>query len=191
MEFITTKLSGVVLIKPDIHGDERGFFIESYKKSVFMSNGIRDEFVQDNHSRSSYGVLRGLHYQLLPRAQSKLVRCVKGRVFDVAVDIRVGSPTFGEWFGCELSEENKQMLYIPSGFAHGFLTLSEVAELLYKTSDEYSVAHDRGVLYNDPQIGIIWPDVSVDLTLSEKDKNQPLLENIETNFTFTAQPTQG
>ena len=148
-----------------------------------MQNGISDEFVQDNHSRSSYGVLRGLHYQLEPRAQSKLVRCIRGRIFDVAVDIRVGSPTYGKWFGCELSEENRQMLYIPAGFAHGFLTLSDVAELLYKTSDEYSVAHDRGMLYNDPQIGIIWPDVSGELTLSEKDKNQPLFKDIKTNFT--------
>jgi dTDP-4-dehydrorhamnose 3,5-epimerase len=178
MEFIHTALSGVILIKPRVFLDERGFFLESYKKSEFLSNGIKEDFVQDNHSRSSYGVLRGLHYQLDPYGQGKLVRCSYGSVFDVAVDIRKDSPTFGKWVGYELSAENKAMLYIPVGFAHGFLTLSQDAELLYKTTNEYSAMHDRGIKYNDPNIGITWPKLDIDFILSNKDQNQPLLSNI-------------
>lgn len=184
MEFIPTNLPEVILIKPKIHGDDRGFFMESYKKSLFYANGINDEFVQDNHSRSVGGVLRGLHYQLNPKAQAKLVRCSSGSIFDVAVDIRIGSPNYGKWVGYTLSAENKFMLYIPAGFAHGFLTISSEAELLYKTSDEYSKDHDRGILYNDTSIGIKWPKVTMDFILSEKDKNQPLLKDIETNFNY-------
>ena len=184
MEFIQSAIPEVMLIKPKIHGDARGFFLESYKKSLFMANGINVDFIQDNHSKSSQGVLRGLHYQLAPVAQAKLLRCVSGRVFDVAVDIRKNSPTFGNWVGFELSEENKQMLYIPAGFAHGFLTLSTVAELLYKTTNEYSPSHDRGLLFNDPAIGIKWPDCGASLLLSDKDRVQPLLKDIETNFTY-------
>ncbi|MCE3268483.1 MAG: rfbC [Burkholderiales bacterium] len=184
MEFIKTALSGVILIKPVVHGDERGFFMESYKKSEFIKNGITTQFVQDNHSRSAYGVLRGLHYQLNPKAQAKLVRCSYGAVFDVAVDIRHGSPTYGKWVGYELSASNKNMLYIPEGFAHGFLTITAFAELLYKTNAEYSVEHDRGLAFNDPEIDIKWPEVSGGLLLSEKDKKQPSLKNIETNFYY-------
>lgn len=184
MEFIRTLLPEVILIKPTVYGDSRGFFMESYKKSEFIANGIKDEFVQDNHSKSSRGVLRGLHYQLNPKAQAKLVRCALGCIFDVAVDIRVGSPNYGKWVGYELSSENKMMLYIPAGFAHGFLTLSDTAELLYKTSGEYSPVHDRGVLFNDLAIGINWPEINADLILSEKDQMQPLLKDIETNFTY-------
>lgn len=182
MEFIQTAIKDLVLIKPTINGDDRGFFLESYKKSTFVANGILDDFVQDNHSKSVCGVLRGLHYQLRPKAQGKLLRCVQGVIFDVAVDIRQNSPTFGRWLGFELSEENKQMLYVPPGFAHGFLTISAVAELLYKTTDEYSTEHDRGISYNDPAIGIIWPKLDVELLLSEKDQKQPLLRDAEINF---------
>lgn len=182
MEFIATKLSGVVLIKPVVRGDDRGFFLESYKKSLFDANGINDDFIQDNHSKSSYGVLRGLHYQLAPKAQSKLVRCVSGSIFDVAVDIRKDSATYGQWVGYELSEENKSMLYIPRGFAHGFLTLSPTAELLYKTNNEYSAIHDRGIKYDDPGIGINWPSLTTEFIFSDKDQKQPLLKDAENNF---------
>lgn len=184
MEFISTALPGVKLIKPRMHGDERGFFMESYKKSAFSANGISTEFVQDNHSRSVLGVLRGLHYQLNPMAQAKLVRCSLGAVFDVAVDIRAGSPTYGKWVGYELSAANKFMLYIPEGFAHGFLTISDVAELLYKTNNEYSLKDDRGLAFDDPAIAINWPKINGSLILSEKDKRQPQLKDIETNFTY-------
>lgn len=184
MEFIQTAIKDLVLIKPTINGDERGFFLESYKKSVFIANGIKDDFVQDNHSKSSCGVLRGLHYQLSPKAQGKLLRCVSGAIFDVAVDIRRNSPTFGKWAGFELSEENKQMLYVPAGFAHGFLTLTKVAELLYKTTNEYSAEHDRGVAYNDPAIGIQWPKLDTEFLLSVKDQAQPLLKEAEMNFIY-------
>ncbi len=184
MEFIKTALPEVILIKPTVHGDERGFFMESYKKSQFVDNGITQEFVQDNHSKSMRGVLRGLHYQLNPKAQAKLVRCSQGAVFDVAVDIRQGSPNYGKWVGYELSADNKFMLYIPEGFAHGFLTLSDFAELLYKTNEEYSEIHDRGLAFDDPEIGIKWPKENVALLLSEKDKKQPSLKDIETNFYY-------
>lgn len=183
MEFINTAISGVVLIKPKVFGDDRGFFMESYRKSLFHEHGITEEFIQDNHSKSTKGVLRGLHYQLNPKAQGKLVRCVKGAVFDVAVDIRKGSPTFGKWVGYELSEENKQMLWIPVGFAHGFVTLEDNTEFLYKTTGEYAPDCDRGIKYDDPDIGIEWPLLD-NLLLSEKDKIQPLLQDAEINFVY-------
>lgn len=182
MEFVATKLDGVVLIKPQVFCDERGFFLETYKKSVFAKHGIIVEFDQDNHSKSTYGVLRGLHYQLNPSAQGKLVRCIRGSVFDVAVDIRHNSPTFGQWVGYELSEDNKHMLYIPVGFAHGFLTLSECAELAYKSTHEYSAKDDRGILYSDPAINIVWPKIDAPYVLSAKDQRQPLLALAEINF---------
>lgn len=186
MEFIKTAISDVILIKPNVFGDERGFFMETYKKSLFEKNGISDDFIQDNHSKSVKGVLRGLHYQLNPSAQAKLVRCIAGHIFDVAVDIRQDSLTFGKWVGYELSDENKCMLYIPQGFAHGFLTLSDSAELLYKTNSEYDAKCDRGILYSDPELNIDWPILSdMELILSEKDKNQPVLKNIDNNFKYT------
>ena len=153
MEFIKTFIPEVILVKPKVFGDERGFFMESYRKSLFQANGIAPEFIQDNHSKSTKGVLRGLHYQLDPKAQGKLVRCVSGAVFDVAVDIRRGSPTFGKWVGYELSAENKCMLWIPAGFAHGFVTLEDNTEFLYKTTGEYAPECDRGIKYDDPEIG--------------------------------------
>lgn len=183
MEFIKSAIPEVILIKPKVFGDDRGFFLESYKKSLFVANGIDYDFIQDNHSMSAKGVLRGLHYQLNPKAQGKLVRCVSGSVFDVAVDIRRGSPTFGKWVGYELSATNKQMLWIPPGFAHGFITLEDNTQFLYKTTNDYAPEYDRGIKYDDPAIGIVWPDVG-ELLLSEKDQAQPLLKDAEINFIF-------
>lgn len=185
-EFIKTKIPDVILINPKIFGDERGFFMEFYKKSDFDKAGIDTDLVQDNHSKSIKGVLRGLHYQKEPFAQGKLVRCIKGRIFDVAVDIRKGSPTFGKWVGYELSEENKLMLWIPKGFAHGFLTLSDEAEVLYKVSgSEYSPEHDAGIRWDDPQINIKWPLNGIDnVLLSEKDSKLPYLQDADINFIF-------
>lgn len=177
-EFKKYNIEGVILVIPKVFNDERGFFFESYKKSEFEENGINVEFKQDNHSKSTKGVLRGLHYQSYPKQQAKLVRCIKGSIFDVAVDIRKNSPTFGQWIGEVLSEENKKMLYIPENFAHGFVVLSDEAELVYKASNEYSKEHDRGILWNDPDIGINW-GINFNPILSEKDKNQPALKEIK------------
>lgn len=176
-EFIKQNIEDVILIKPKVFCDNRGFFMESYKKSEFIANGIDVDFVQDNHSKSSAHVLRGLHYQANPHAQAKLVRCLKGKIYDVAVDIRPNSETFGQYVKVELSEENKQMLYIPEGFAHGFVVLSEVAEIHYKTNREYAPESDRGVLWNDKDININW-EIDFEPILSEKDKNQPEFKNI-------------
>lgn len=177
-EFKKLSIPDVILVEPKVFNDERGFFLEGYKKSEFFANGIGVEFNQDNHSKSTKGVLRGLHYQLAPKAQAKLVRCIQGEIFDVAVDIRRNSPTFGKWVGEKLSAENKKMLFIPEGFAHGFVVLSETAELLYKASNEYSKEHDRGVLWNDPDISVDW-GIDFEPILSDKDKHQPLLKDIE------------
>ncbi|MBQ2871124.1 dTDP-4-dehydrorhamnose 3,5-epimerase [bacterium] len=176
-EFEKQTIEDVILVKPKVFGDNRGFFMESYKKSEFFENGIAIEFNQDNHSKSTKGVLRGLHYQAYPHGQAKLVRCLKGRIYDVAVDIRPTSPTFGKYVKVELSEENKHMLYIPIGFAHGFVALSEEVELLYKASGEYSPQSDRGLLWNDKDINIDW-DIDFEPLLSEKDKIQPTLKEI-------------
>lgn len=156
-EFERLAIPGVVLVKPRVFSDERGQFLETYKQSEFGRFGIRDPFTQGNHSISGRGVLRGLHYQRPPKAQGKLVRVVVGEIFDVGVDIRQGSPTYGKWVGERLSAENKRMLYIPPGFAHGFCVLNELAEVLYKTTEEYSLEHDAGIRWNDPEIGIQWP----------------------------------
>ncbi len=176
-EFIKQNIEDVILIKPKVFCDNRGFFMESYKKSEFVANGIDVDFIQDNHSKSSAHVLRGLHYQANPNAQAKLVRCLRGRIFDVAVDIRPSSKTFGQYVKVELSEENKEMLYIPEGFAHGFVVLSENAEIHYKTNAEYAPKSDRGILWNDKEINIDW-DIDFEPILSEKDKTQPELKNI-------------
>lgn len=158
MKATRTSIADVIVFEPRVFGDERGFFFESFNRRAFEeATGITGDFVQDNHSRSLKGVLRGLHYQLAPKAQGKLVRVVQGEVFDVAVDIRKGSPSFGQWVGEILSAENRRQLWIPPGFAHGFLTLSESAEFLYKTTDTYSPAHERSILWNDPELGIEWP----------------------------------
>ena len=173
-EFERQKIKDVILIKPKVFGDNRGFFMETYKKSDFYANGIDVEFNQDNHSKSTKGVLRGLHYQASPYGQAKIVRCGRGRIYDVAVDIRPNSETFGKYVKVELSEENKCMLYIPVGFAHGFVALSDEVELLYKASGEYNPSADRGVLWNDNDINIDW-EIDFEPLLSEKDKIQPRL----------------
>lgn len=176
-EFERQKIQDVILIKPKVFGDNRGFFMETYKKSDFYANGIEVEFNQDNHSKSTKGVLRGLHYQASPYGQAKIVRCAKGRIYDVAVDIRPNSETFGQYVKVELTEENKHMLYIPVGFAHGFVALSDEVELLYKASGEYNPQADRGVLWNDSDINIDW-NIDFDPILSDKDKVQPKLSEI-------------
>lgn len=176
-EFIPQKIKDVILVIPKVFGDNRGFFMESYKKTDFFANGIRVEFNQDNHSKSSARVLRGLHYQLPPFGQAKLVRCSRGRIYDVAVDIRPDSPTFKQYVKVELSEENKQMLFIPEGFAHGFVVLSEEAELLYKASGEYNPQADSGLYWADEDIAIDW-GIDFEPILSEKDMKQPRLKEI-------------
>lgn len=177
-EFERLEIEGLVLIKPKVFGDNRGFFIESYKKSDFVKNGIDCEFVQDNHSKSTKGVLRGLHYQAEPKTQAKLIRCSKGKIYDVAVDLRPNSKTFGKWVRVELSEENKYMFFIPKGFAHGFVVLSDEAEILYKTDNEFSQEHDRGLLWCDENINIDW-NIDFEPILSDKDKIQPKLTEIK------------
>lgn len=176
-EFEKQKIEDVILVKPKVFGDNRGFFMETYKKSEFFANGITEEFVQDNHSKSSARVLRGLHYQAKPYGQAKLVRCSKGRIYDVAVDIRKNSKTYGQYVKVELSEENKHMLFIPNGFAHGFVALTDEVELLYKTGSEYAPSADRGILWNDEDINIDW-EIDFEPILSEKDKVQPKLKDI-------------
>lgn len=173
-EFKPQEIKDVILVEPKVFGDARGFFMETYKKSDFIANGIDVEFNQDNHSKSTKGVLRGLHFQKAPHAQAKLVRCSKGRIYDVAVDIRKGSPTFGKYVKVELSEENKRMLFIPAGFAHGFVALSDEVELLYKASGEYCPEADCGIIWNDSDINIDW-NIDFEPILSEKDKAQKTL----------------
>lgn len=184
IKFIRTKLDGVIILEPKVFGDHRGWFMESYNKEVFLKNGINIEFVQDNQSFSATkGTLRGLHYQMNPKAQTKLVRCTKGSIYDVAVDIRKGSPTYGEWFGIELSAENKKQLLVPKGFAHGFMTLTENVEVQYKVDEYYSPECDRGIIWNDPTIGVEWP-MDLKPILSEKDEKAPLFEQAENNFIY-------
>jgi dTDP-4-dehydrorhamnose 3,5-epimerase len=176
---IETNLPGVVLLEPKVFGDERGFFYESWNKRTLASAlGVEVDFVQDNHSRSQRGVLRGLHYQI-QQPQGKLVRVVVGEVFDVAVDLRRSSPTFGQWAGFTLSADNKRLAWIPPGFAHGFLVTSEVAEFLYKTTDYYAPAHERSLLWSDPALGITWPDVGQQPQLAAKDVAGKLLRDAE------------
>ncbi len=168
-EFIKNEIEGLVVIKPTVFGDDRGFFMETFHKDEFAAAGITREFVQDNHSKSSKGVLRGLHFQT-ENTQGKLVRVIKGEVFDVAVDCRPGSETFGQWYGVTLSEENKVQFYVPEGFAHGFLVLSDEAEFVYKCTDIYNPKAEGGIPYNDETIGVQWPEVDCEIKLSEKDK---------------------
>jgi len=171
MQAIRQSIPDVVLIEPKVFGDSRGFFYESFNQQAFQAaTGVQCDFVQDNHSRSSQGVLRGLHYQLPPRAQGKLVRVVRGAVFDVAVDIRKGSPSFGQWVGALLTEDNHRQLWVPPGLAHGFLVLSESADFLYKTTDYYSPEHERCIRWDDPQLAIAWPSVEAAIQLSAKDQ---------------------
>lgn len=169
MEKIATAIADVFMIAPKVFGDDRGFFLESCNRRAMAALGIDFDFVQDNHSRSAKGVLRGLHYQI-QQAQGKLVRVVAGEIYDVAVDMRRASPTFGKWVGMTLSAENKRMAWVPPGFAHGFYVTSDVAEVLYKATDYYAPEHERSLLWNDPAIGIDWPLAGEPL-LSEKDRN--------------------
>ena len=178
MNVITTPLDGVLVLEPRVFGDDRGYFFESFNARKFAElTGVTLPFVQDNHSRSAKGVLRGLHYQI-QQAQGKLVRVTEGSVFDVAVDLRKSSPTFGQWFGTELSAENKRQLWIPAGFAHGFVVTSDVASFLYKTTDYWAPEHERTVLWNDPALGIDWPLAGAPV-LSGKDSQGRLLADAE------------
>lgn len=182
MQTIATALPGVLVLKPRIHGDARGFFCESFSQRTFdaLTHTQGHTFVQDNHSRSSRGVLRGLHYQLPPYAQGKLVRVVRGAVWDVAVDVRCGSPTFGHWVGQELSEDNQLQLWVPPGFAHGFAVLSDSADFLYKTTAYYAPEYERGIAWDDPQLGIQWPTAPTGgWLLSERDRALPLLKDAQ------------
>ena len=178
MKRTETAIEGVLLLEPVVHGDRRGFFLEFYNERTFRELGITHRFVQDNHSSSRAGVLRGLHYQLT-HPQAKLVRVIAGEVFDVAVDVRRGSPTFGKWVGQVLSAENKRMLFVPEGFAHGFFVLSDEAQFLYKCSDFYDPQGERGIIWDDPEIAVEWPIVNgARPMLSEKDRRYPPLEQI-------------
>lgn len=176
-----TKLNipDVILIEPQIFNDERGFFFESFNHQKFEKiTGVKTNFVQDNHSLSQRGVIRGLHYQISPKAQGKLVRAISGQAFDVAVDIRKNSPTFGKWVAEILSQDNKKQLWIPPGFAHGFLAMEDNTEILYKTTDFYSQEHESSIIWNDPDINISWPDVG-DIHISTKDKNASTLKMLQ------------
>lgn len=181
MRVIETDLPGVRIIEPKVFEDRRGFFMESWNRRTFAALGIHDDFVQDNHSRSSYGTLRGLHYQAAP-GQAKLVRAVSGEVFDVAVDVRWGSPTFGRWVGVTLSAENRRMLYIPVGYAHGFCVTSEVADFVYKVTSYYAPADERGIAWDDPAIGVAWP--LSDPLLSDRDRRHPLLADAPRDYVY-------
>ena len=178
MKIIKTHLPGVIVIEPKVFGDKRGFFLETFRQDILQQAGINVPFVQDNHSRSSQGVLRGLHYQLT-QTQGKLVRVTSGSVFDVAVDVRHGSPTFGQWFGTQLDEESMRMMYVPPGYAHGFVVLSETADFLYKCTDYYHPESEQGIAWDDPDIGIEWPIIglSSQIALSEKDKKNVRLKD--------------
>lgn len=183
MKVIETKMLGVKLIEPAVFGDHRGFFMESYNEQTANANGIAFNFIQDNHSLSAEpGVLRGLHYQQNPAAQTKLVRVTSGAIYDVVVDIRRGSPTFGEWQGFILSAANKRQLLVPQGFAHGFCTLVPNCEVQYKVDAYYSPEHDRGIAWNDPALAIDWPTSSP--ILSEKDGKHPVLAEADINFVY-------
>jgi dTDP-4-dehydrorhamnose 3,5-epimerase len=176
MKVTTTPIEGLLIIEPTVFGDDRGFFYESFNAQRFADlTGVRADFVQDNHSRSARNVLRGMHYQI-QQAQGKLVRVVSGSVYDVAVDLRKSSPTFGKWFGVELSAENKRQFWIPPGFAHGFAVTSEFAEFLYKTTDYYAPEHERSLLWNDPTVGIEWPLDGTPLLSAKDQKALPLAQ---------------
>ena len=184
LNIVVTSLPGVKIIEPKVFGDHRGWFMETYSEAIFNEAGINLNFVQDNQSFSATkGTLRGLHYQLNPKAQTKLVRCTRGAIFDVAVDIRKGSPTFGKWVGVELTADNKKQLLIPKGFAHGFMTLTDDVEVQYKVDELYAPDCDRGIAWNDPSIGIEWP-MDITPVLSAKDEKAPLLNDAENNFSY-------
>ena len=180
MQTIQTKLSGPIVIAPTVHGDERGFFLESYRRSALADLGIHDEFVQDNHSRSRRGIVRGMHYQ---PGQAKLIRCVRGAILDVVVDIRRGSPQFGEWESFALDDSEHRQLYCPDGFAHGFCVLSEVADVTYKTSAYYDPSSEGGFAFDDPEVAIHWP-TDTELVPSERDRSAPTLAQCTASLPF-------
>lgn len=184
MERLPTTLDGPVLVAPRVLGDERGFFCETYRKSVFAELGIPEPMLQDNHSRSRKGIVRGMHFQVGAGA-AKLVRCARGAIYDVVVDLRRGSPTFGRWEGFELTEDNMRIAYCPIGFAHGFCVVSDVADVMYKQSNYYADATERGIAYNDPDVGIRWPLPPEDLIPSARDASAPRLSEIVDELPFT------
>lgn len=184
MKVIQTGLPGLLVIEPRVFEDERGYFFESYQRDRYFEVGIEKPFIQDNESQSVAGVVRGLHYQLGDFSQAKLVRVVQGKVFDVAVDLRKGSPTFGKWFGLELDENNKKQLYVPRGFAHGFSVLSETAIFTYKCDNIYNKESERSINPFDPKLGIDWKLNELEQIVSDKDENAPLFDEAEINFNF-------
>jgi dTDP-4-dehydrorhamnose 3,5-epimerase len=177
MRRLDTRLQGPILLEPTVHGDERGFFVETYRRETFVALGIDTEFVQHNHSRSAQGVLRGMHYQ---RGLAKHVRCARGRILDVVVDIRRSSGCFGQWEAFTLDDELHQQLFVPAGFAHGFCVLSEMADVVYLQDDYYDPQADRGIAFDDPDVGIVWPR-NLDLQTSERDRDQPLLRDVDSD----------
>jgi dTDP-4-dehydrorhamnose 3,5-epimerase len=184
MQRLDTKLDGLVLLAPAVHGDERGFFMETWREDAWLENGVPSDFVQDNHSRSRRGTVRGIHFQTHP-GQGKLVRCARGSVWDVVVDLRRGSPTFGEWEAVELDDERGLQLWIPVGFGHGFCVLSETADFVYKCTSYYDPATERGFRFDDPDVGIEWPD-GLELLYSERDRSAPRLAEIADELPFAA-----
>ena len=186
MKSLPTKLEGVIVLEPTIHGDRRGWFQETYRRSVFADLGIDDDFPQENHSRSERGVLRGMHFQVGERPQAKLIRCARGAILDVVVDIRRGSPTYGEWESWTLDDERGLQLYCPIGFAHGFCVLSDVADVVYRCSDYYDPQGDLAIAHDDPELAIAWP--SGDHTVSDRDRRAPLLADIADQLPFEWTP---
>ncbi|HMK04638.1 MAG TPA: dTDP-4-dehydrorhamnose 3,5-epimerase [Ferruginibacter sp.] len=184
MAFIKTDFPGLLIFEPTVFEDGRGYFFESYNEKLFTAAGIEIRFVQDNQSKSSYGVIRGLHYQLDPHAQTKLVRVLKGSILDVVVDMRRDSPVYGKMYSLELSAENKKQVLIPKGFAHGFSVLSETAEVFYKCDAFYHKGSEGGILYNDPELAIDWKIPAAEALVSEKDTKNPTLANCKNNFVF-------
>ncbi len=184
MAFSKTDFPGLLIFEPTVHKDSRGYFFESYNKKHLIAEGLEINFIQDNQSKSSYGVIRGLHYQLAPHAQTKLIRVLNGKILDIAVDIRRGSPTYGKVFSQELSAENNKQVFIPRGFAHGFSVLSETAEVLYKCDEFYHKESEAGILYNDMALQIDWQIPAAKAVISEKDINYPSLLNCKNNFVF-------
>ena len=184
MDVHETELEGPLLLAPKVFGDARGFFCETFRQDAFAEAGVRETMVQDNHSRSSRGVVRGMHFQIGEGA-SKLVRCGRGHIWDVLVDLRRGSPTYGEWEGFDLTEDNMHVLYAPIGFAHGFVVLSDVADVIYKQSNYYSAEVERGIRYDDPDVGVAWPE-GLELQVSERDATAPLLREVADQLPFTA-----
>ena len=184
MPIIKTEFPGLVIFEPVVFEDSRGYFFESYNEQVFLAGGVDIKFVQDNQARSSYGVIRGLHFQLAPYAQTKLIRTLSGSILDVAVDLRKGSPTFGKVYTLELSAENKKQLLVPKGFAHGYSVLSETAEVMYKCDEFYNKEHEGGLLYSDPSLAIDWQIPADKAIVADKDMLHPVIENCVSNFTF-------